>query len=84
MGEPILTVENSYELIFFLFPNKNMQRPRVDRDSRVSRFVPGQFPDRFVFQYGDEKRSRMAGLEWKRRQVFHFQNRKVFLLSQGI
>ena len=60
MGEPILTVENSYELIFFLFPNKNMQRPRVDRDSRVSRFVPGQFPDRFVFQYGDEKRSRMA------------------------
>ena len=55
-------------------------------DSRDSRFVPRQFPERF-FPFSNmatRKRSRMAGLEWKRRQVFHFQNRRVFLLSQGM
>ena len=49
-------------------------------DSRDSRFVPRQFPERF-FPFSNmatRKRSRMAGLEWKRRQVFHFQKRKVF------
>ena len=87
-GEPILTVENSYELIFFSFQTTLWKGLgwMLFRDSRDSRFVPRQFPDRF-FSFSNmatRKRSRMAGLEWKRRQVFRFQNRTVFLLSQGI
>ena len=57
-GEPILTVENSYELFFF-FPNNTVKRPGVDWHSRDSRFVPWQVF--FVFQYGDEK----TGAEWQ-------------------
>ena len=29
-GEPILTVENSYELVFFFFPNNAVERTGVD------------------------------------------------------
>ena len=57
-GEPILTVENSYEF-FFSFQTTLSKGLgwMLFRDSRDSRFVPWHFPDRFfyVFQYGDEK-----------------------------
>ena len=87
-GEPILKVENSDELIFFSFQTTLWKGLgwMLFRDSRDSRFVPWQFPDRFFsfFNMSTRKRSRMTRLEWRRRQVFHFQNRRVFLLSQGI
>ena len=89
-GEPILTVENSNEFFLFFFLSKQHCGKAWGRCYLGIQGILRLSPDSsltvfFVFQYGNEKTGgRMAGLEWRRRQVFHFQNRKVFLLSQGI
>ena len=87
-GEPILTVENSYELIFFL--SKQHCGKAWGRCYLGIPGILGLSPDssptgffRFLI-WPRENGNRKAGLEWKSRQVFHFQNRKAFLLSQGI
>ena len=86
-GDPILTEENSYELFFFL--SKQHCGKAWGRCYLGIPGILGLSPDSsltgfFRFTIWRENGNRKAGLEWKRRQVFHFQKRKVFLLSQVI
>ena len=78
----------NFELIFFL--SKQHCAKTSGRCYLGISGILGMSPDNSLtgffsfFNMATRKREPMAGLEWKRGQVFHFQNRRVFLLSQGI